>query len=63
MPDYTFCYYIYFNNMTHQPNKNHNHFILNQKPDFHTTSPFKLMNDIFELLPKLFGDQMLKKTD
>ena len=30
MPDYTYGYYVYFNNMTDIPNLQHNHFILNQ---------------------------------
>ena len=61
MPDYTYGDYVYFKNTTGTQNEHHNHFILNQMPYFHITSPFKFMDDIFELLKKLFVDEMLKK--
>ena len=61
MGDYTYGNYVYFNNMTDTPNENHNHFILNQVPSFHITSPLKLMDDIFESLTKLSVNKMLKK--
>ena len=43
MPGYTFGDYIYFNNMTDEPNEHHNHLILNQNPFF------KLYNITFEV--------------
>ena len=36
MAAYTYVDYVYFNNITDTPNEHHNHFILNQIPDFHT---------------------------
>ena len=51
---------VHFEKMTDTPNEHHNNFILNQMPYFHIKSPFKLMNDIFESLPKLFVDILLK---
>ena len=61
MEAYTYGDYIYFKNMTDTPNKDYNNFILNQIPDFHITSPFKLMDDIFESLPMVTVDKIQKK--
>ena len=61
MAAYTYGNYVYFKNMTDTQNEHYNNFILNQIPDFHITSPFKLMDDIFKSLPKLFVDKILKK--
>ena len=63
MPEYTYGGYVYFKNMTDTPNKNHHNFILNQIPDFHITSPFKLMDDIVESITKLFVDKMKKMNE
>ena len=60
MADHTYSDYIYFKNMTDTPNKQNTHFILNQIPDLHITSPFKLMDGIYESLPKLLVVKMLK---
>ena len=60
MADYKYGDYIYFKNMTYTPNEYHNNSKLNQISDFHITSPSKLMDDIFESLPKLFVDRMQK---
>ena len=60
MPAYTYGGYVYFMNMTDIPNEHHNNFLLNQIPDFHIISPFKLCDDIFVSLPKLFFDIMKK---
>ena len=60
MSAYTYGNYVYLNNITGTPNKHHNNFILNQIRDFHITPPFKLCNDVFESLPKLFFDKMIK---
>ena len=43
------------------PNEYNNYFILNHILDFHTTSLFKLCDDMFESLTKLFVDKMIKK--
>ena len=51
---------VYFNNMNETPNEHHNNFILNQIPDFHITSPFKLIYYRLESLPNLFVDKMQK---
>ena len=48
MAYYTYCDYVYFNNMTDIPNENHNNFILNQIPDMYITLPPKFMNETFE---------------
>ena len=61
MPDYTYSDYVYFNSNINTTKKHHNHFILNQKPDFYITSLSKFIDDIFTLLPKLFFDKMIKK--
>ena len=61
MSAYKYGDYFYFKNTTNKPNKHHNHFILNQIPYFHITSPFKLRDDILESLPKLFVDKILKQ--
>ena len=60
MTDYTYGDYVHFKNINYAPNEHHNHFILNQVPYFHITSLFKVMDDIFESLPKLFVDKMLE---
>ena len=60
MPDYTYSDYVYFNSNINTTKKHHNHFILNQKPDFYITSLSKFIDDIFTLLPKLFFDKMIK---
>ena len=59
MPAHTYGDYVYFNNMTDTPNEHRNHFILNQILNFHITSPFKLCDDMFEQLPKIFFDQII----
>ena len=58
MPYYTYGDYVIFINMTDTPNEHHKSFILNQIPDFHITSPFKLCDDIFENFPISFADKM-----
>ena len=58
MEDYTYCEYFYFKKIIDTPNEHHNHLILNKIPDFYITSLLKLMDDIFESLPKLFVDIM-----
>ena len=60
MSVYTYFDYIYFKIITDKSNGHHNHLILNQIPDFHITSPFKLSDDIFESLTNLFVDKMIK---
>ena len=45
MSAYTYADYIDFRNMTDAPNEYHNHFILNQIPDFYITSMLKVMDD------------------
>ena len=57
MSAYTYGDYVYFKNMNDTLNEHHNNFILNLIPDFHITSPFKLVDDIFESLTKLFVDR------
>ena len=47
--------------MTDITNDHHNCFILNQIHDMYITPPLKFMDEIFESLPNLFFDQMLKK--
>ena len=61
MAAYTYDYSVYFKNMNDTLNEHHNNFILNLIPDFHITSPLKLMDDIFESLPKLFVYKMQKR--
>ena len=63
MSAYTYGDYVYFNNMTDTPNEHHNNFTLNQIPDFHITSPFNLMDDVFESLPNLSVDKMQKNDE
>ena len=63
MADYAYGDYVYFKKMTYTLNEHQNHFILNQIPDFHITSPSKLMDDIFESLPRLFVDRMQKMDE
>ena len=46
--------------MNDTPNEQNNHSILNQIPDLHITSPFKLCDDMFESFTKLFVDKMEK---
>ena len=58
MAAYTYGDYVYFNNRTDTPNKHHNNFILNQIPGMYITPLLKLMDEIFESLPKLFVDIM-----
>ena len=60
MEDYNYDDYVYFNNIIDTQNEHHNNFILNQIPDFHITSPFKSMDDVFEPLPELFVDRIKK---
>ena len=60
MTYYTYDDYVYFNNSIDAPKEHHNHFILNQKPDFYITSLSKLMDDTFTSLPKLFVFEMKK---
>ena len=60
MPAYTYGDDGYFQNITDTPNEHHNNLILNQIPDFHITSPFKLCDDIFESFQKLCVDKMGK---
>ena len=58
MPNYAYGDNVYFKSITDKPNEHHNHFILNQIPYFHITSPFKLCDDIFENFPISFADKM-----
>ena len=60
MSYYTYGDYVYFKNMGDAPNEHNNHFIFNQIPDFHITSPFKLCDDMFESFPKLFFYKIIK---
>ena len=46
---------------TTAPNEHNIHFILNKIPDFYIKPPLKLMDEVFESLPKLFVDIVLKK--
>ena len=43
MAYYTSGDYVYFNNITDIPNKNHNGFILNHRHDLYITSPLNIM--------------------
>ena len=61
MADYTSGDYIYLKNMTDIPNEHHNRFVLNMIHGMYITPPLKFMDEIFEDLPNLFVDQMLKK--
>ena len=60
MPDYTYGDCVYFNKNIDTPNEHHNHFIVNQIPDFYITSPPKLIDDTFTSFPELFFDEMIK---
>ena len=51
---------VNFKNMTDIPNEHHNRFILNQIHDMYITSPLKFIDEIFELFPNLFVDEILK---
>ena len=62
MTAYTYADYVYYNNMTEITNKHNNHFISNQIQDMYITRPLKFMDKIFESLPNLFVDRMLKKV-
>ena len=63
MPTYTNGDYVYFKNINDAPNEHSNNFILNQIPEFHITLLFKLCDDIFESLPKLFVAKMIKMNE
>ena len=52
-----------FKNTADTKNEYHNHFILNQIPDFYIMSLFKVMDDIFELLTKLLVDKIIKRIN
>ena len=56
MPGYNYGDYVYFNNITDKPKEHHNHFILNNNPNFYITSLLKLVNDMFTSLTNLFAD-------
>ena len=47
--------------MTDIPNEHHNSFKLNQIHDMYMASSLKSTDRIFELLPNLFVDRILKK--
>ena len=63
MKYYTYNDYFCFDNMTDTSNEHHNNLIINQIPYHHITSLFKLMDDIFELLPNLFVDKCNKRME
>ena len=52
---------VSFINMTDTTNEYHDSLILNQIHDMHITSPLKFTDEIFESLPNLFVDKILKK--
>ena len=60
MTDYTYGDNIYFKNMDDILNEHHHHFILNNIQDMYITSPLKFIDEIFELFPNLFVDEILK---
>ena len=62
MSAYTYGNCVYFNNLTDTPNKHNNNIILNKITYFYIKSLLKLMNDIFESLPKLFVGIMQKEN-
>ena len=60
MKAYTYGDSVYFRNRTGIPNEHHNNFILNQIHDMYIISPLKFMDEIFESLPNLSVDKMIK---
>ena len=63
MVSQTYVDYVYFKNMTDMPYEHHNHFILNHIQDIYITSTLKFMYEIFESLPNLFVDKILKMDE
>ena len=63
MPAYTYGDYVYFNNSTDAPKEHHNQLILNQEPDFYTTSLSNLMDETLTLLTKLFFNKRIKMDE
>ena len=61
MGAYTYGDNVYFKKLNNTSNLHHNHFILNHMPDMYIPSRLKLMGEVFESLPNLFFDRMLKK--
>ena len=59
IPDYTYGEYFYFKNMIDTPNEDHNNSILNHGPTFYIKPTFKLCDDMFESLSKLFVDKVI----
>ena len=62
MPAYNYGDCVYFKNMDDTPNEHYNNFILNQIPYFHITSLLNLCGYMFESLPNLFLDKMIKNN-
>ena len=58
MPDFTWCDYVNLKENDELPKNNHKNFILNQEPEYTTTSPItspmRLLEENLKMLPRMF---------